>query len=85
MDTKDTKKKKPKTKDNAAFMKELEDRLRRESKPLAPDNSQLVKAAEDWFTARGFDPYKSGQTIHLDLLFNCGDSGECELTFRVSE
>ena len=69
----DKKTEQPKTKDNAAFMKDLENRLKRESKPLAPDNSQLVKVAEDWIAARGYAPYKSGQTIHLDLLFNCGE------------
>ena len=84
MDTRDTKKEKPKTKDNAAFMKELEDRLRRESKPLAPDNSQLVKVAEDWIAARGYAPLEPGQSIRISLLFNFLESGKCEIAFSVS-
>jgi len=52
-------------------VKELEERLRpEESKPPTPDNSKLIKAAEDWIMARGFDPYDSGHRFTIRLHFN---------------
>lgn len=82
----DVKKEKPKTKkqDDAVFMMDLEDRLRQESKLCALDDGPLVKAAENWLVARGFDPYKSKKAIHLSLVFNFLDSGKCELRLNVS-
>ena len=75
----DMKKEKPKTKDDALFI------LRQKAKPPVRDNTQLIRAAEDWIKTRGFDPYKSEQSTHFHLAFNLIDSGECELSFRVSE
>lgn len=95
--TMNTKKEKPRTKDETFFLTNEEaynrqeyrsrqkDILRPKLKPPALADSPLVKAAEDWLLAHGLDaPYKSGQTIRLDLVFNLIDSGECELSFRIS-
>jgi len=76
-----TKKENPKTKDNVSFIKDLEDRFRQEARPPASDNSQLIKAAEDWIVAHGFDPHDSERTIRVSLLFNFLKSGKCEIAF----
>lgn len=79
----DKKKEQPKTKDEALFMTELEDRLRQESKLHALDDGPLIKAAEDWITARGLDPYKSDQTVTLILDFNFLESRRCKIKFST--
>ena len=78
-----TKKEEPKTKDDVSFINDLEDRLRQESKLSAHDNGPLIKAAEDWIAARGFDPHDTELSIRVSLLFNFLKSGKCEIAFSA--
>jgi len=64
-------------------VKNLENRLRQESKIHALDDGPFIKAAEDWITARGFDPYKSNHTVTLILDFNFLESGRCKIKFST--
>ena len=69
-----------KKQDDIIFMADLEDRLKQESKPQSLDNGPLIKAVEDWMTARGFDPVDKRVHLHFSFL----DRGECQIGFSMS-